>query len=243
MASDHASPTDLTRRRRARRRRPSPRRAAPARSDRGFRLTDRDLELLGFVAAQRFVLACQVSEWLGASDVVAYRRLRGLLDAGLLSYRRIYHARPGAYQITAAGLAVIESELPRATIDLRTYRHDIGVVWMWLAAANDCFGAGERVLSEREMRVHDQAPEHARECFAIPLCDYAPSGKQRLHYPDVVVVRRDGSRVAVELELTLKSRRRLEAILAGYAAERRIAGVVYFTDREPIAAAVARHGA
>jgi hypothetical protein len=193
---------------------------------------------LRFVAAHRFVLACQVTEWLGVHGVVAYRRLRGLRDAGLLSYRRIFHARPGCYQITRAGLAVVESDLGRPSVDLRSYRHDVGVVWLWLAAWRGSFGAAERVLSERQMRARDQAAEGYGEWFAVPLGGYGPGGQPRVHYPDVALVREDGSRLALELELTLKSRARLEAILVGYAHERRIAGVVYLTDKQPIHAAV-----
>lgn len=206
--------------------------------DQGFRVTDRDLELIEFVAAHRFALACQVKEWMGASEVVAYRRLKGLVEQGLLSYRRVFHARAGCYLATAPGLAVIESPLPRATIDLRTYRHDVGVVWLWLAEANGSFGAERRVLSEREMRSHDQRREPRDESFAIPLGGYTSGGNPRVHYPDVLVIERDGGRVAFELELTLKSRRRLEAILAGYREEPGVEGVVYFTDSEVIAAAV-----
>jgi hypothetical protein len=206
--------------------------------DRGFCLTDRDLGLLEFVAGHRFVLACQVMHWLGAGEVVAYRRLKGLVAGELLSYRRFFHHRPGCYQITRAGLGVIESELPRAQIDLRTYRHDIGVVWVYLAAVNGSCGPYERVLSERHMRAADQRREVGDESFAIPLGGYTPNGGARTHYPDVLLTRGDGSRVAVELELTLKSRRRLEAILAGYAGEPRLAHLLYFTDRPAIAQAV-----
>jgi len=208
------------------------------RGERGFCLTDRDLGLLEFVAGHRFVLACQVMHWLGAGEVVVYRRLKGLVDGELLSYRRVFHQRPGCYQVTRAGLGVIESPLPRAQIDLRTYRHDIGVVWVYLAAVNGSFGPYVRVLSERHMRSADQRRQVGGESFAIPLGGYTPNGGVRTHYPDVVCVRDDGSRVAVELELTLKSRRRLEAILAGYAGEPRLAHLVYFTDRPVIARAV-----
>lgn len=205
---------------------------------RGFCLTERDLRLLEFVAGHRFVLACQVMHWLGAREVVAYRRLKGLVAGELLSYRRIFHHRPGCYQITKLGLGAIESDLPRAQIDLRTYRHDIGIVWVYLAAINGSFGPYDRVLPERHMRAADLRREVGSESFAIPLGGYTPTGSIRTHYPDVLLVRADGSRVAVELELTLKSRRRLEAILAGYAGELRLAHLLYFTDRPAIAQAV-----
>ncbi|MBV9001219.1 MAG: hypothetical protein JO304_19340 [Solirubrobacterales bacterium] len=209
---------------------------------RRFCLTERDLGLLEFVASHRFVLACHVMHWLGSGEAVAYRRLRGLLGADLLSYRRFFHHRPGCYQITRSGLAVIESPLPRPQIDLRTYRHDIGVVWIYLAAMNGGFGPYVRLLSERHMRSADQRREPGEESFAIPLGAYSPSGSLRIHYPDALLVRGDHSWVALELELTLKSRRRLEAILTGYAGEPRLAHLLYFTDRVVVAAAVRETG-
>lgn len=206
----------------------------------GFYLTDRDLRLLGFASVQRFVLAKQVEAWLGASEVVAYRRLRGLVRAGLLAYERLFHNRPGCYRLTTAGLAVIESALPRPLIDLRCYRHDIGAVWLWLGAWQGDFGACARVLSERQMRSHDQQPDPfmGYDTFAIPLGGYGPGGRPRIHFPDVLVIGPDNRRLALELELTLKSRSRLNRIIAGYAAEPRIDRVVYLTDSRKVAQAL-----
>ena len=48
----------------------------------------------------------------------------------------------------------------------------------------------------------------------------------------------DGRRVALELELTPKSRTRLETILAGYGADPRFAGVVYLVERPSVARSV-----
>jgi len=201
-------------------------------------LTDRDLGLLRFAAAHRFVLARQAQAWLGASEVVAYRRLKGLVGADLMSYERLFHHRPGCYRVTTAGLAVIESPLPRPLIDLRSYRHDTGLVWLWLHAWRGALGPYRQLLSERDMRSHDQRPDSACGTFAIPLGGYARGGKRRVHFPDIVICHEDGSRVALELELTLKSRARLEAIFAGYTAERRIARIIYITDAAAVAAAV-----
>jgi hypothetical protein len=213
------------------------------RQSRRFLLTDRDLELLGFIAAHRFVLAAHVNSWLGSDRAVAYWRLSGLVGAGLLSYERIFHAQPGCYQVTNGGLGVIGSDLPRPTIDLRCYRHDLGVVWLHLAALEGRFGSCAQVVSERQMRSHDQQPDHQGERFAITLGEYAPNGRHRLHYPDLLVGGRDGRRVAVELELSMKGRRRLERILISYGGEHRITEVVYLTDRRQIAQAVSETAA
>jgi hypothetical protein len=216
-------------------------RGAPASSRRAHRvqLTDRDLALLEFVAAQRFVLAAHVREWLGVSEAFAYRRLSRLAGVGLLNYQRIFHAQPGCYLITNGGLAVIDSALPRPSIDLRTYGHDLGVVWLWLGAREGRFGCPDRLLSERLMRSCEQGGDGAAvERFGVPVEGYDRSGRPRIHYPDVLVVAPDGGRVALELELSLKSRHRLERILVGYGGERRLRCVVYVTHSRSVANAV-----
>jgi hypothetical protein len=191
------------------------------------------------VAAHRFVLADHVHAWLRADRSVAYRRISGLVDVGLLCHQRIFHAQPGCYLVSNGGLAVIDSELPRPSVDLRTYRHDLGVVWLWLAAREGRLGPVNRLLTEREMRSHDQRQgKTGFERFGVPVEGYDRSGRRRVHYPDVLVVASDGGRVALELELSLKSRRRLEGILVGYGGEPRLTGVVYVTDSRSVAGAV-----
>jgi hypothetical protein len=52
---------------------------------------------------------------------------------------------------------MIGRDLPPPRRDLRCYRHDIGVAWLWLAASRGAFGRVERIVSEREMRSRDGA--------------------------------------------------------------------------------------
>jgi hypothetical protein len=204
---------------------------------RPFLITDRDLRLIAFVAAHRFVLAGHIRELLGVDRAVAYRRLSGLVGVGLLSYRRIFHAQPGIYQITNGGLAVIDSQLPKPTIDLRTYGHDLGVVSLAVAAEHDRLGAVDRVWSEREMRSHDQRPETGL-LFGVPLGLWDRYGRPRVHYPDLVLTGPGGGRIAVELELSMKGRKRLEGILAAYGSQPGITEVLYLTDQPGIQARV-----
>jgi len=200
-------------------------------------VTDRDRQLLRFVAAHRFVLAAHVQAWLGPCMSVCYRRLDALTNAGLLTYRRIFHAQPGCYQITNGGLGLAGSDLPRPKIDLRTYAHDSDLVWLWLAAHQGQFGDTKTLLAEREMRHHDQLQEPFGERFRLELIGVGAHGRPRLHYPDVLVVRTDGHQVAVELELTLKSRRRLSTILAAYSARPGLK-VMYFTSSRAVTTAI-----
>ena len=141
----------------------------------GFRLTDRDVELLGWVARQRMVIAAHVQAHLGVGPVVAYRRLAGLVSVGLLEYRRIFHAQPGIYLATNGGLAVCGSVLPRPTVDLRSYDHDLGVVWLDLMLGR----RGVQVVGEREMRSQDRRVGHG-ELFAVAMAGSGPAGQPRI---------------------------------------------------------------
>jgi hypothetical protein len=225
---------------------PSRRTRAPQ-GARSTRVTERDSEILAFVADHRLVLAGHVQTLLGVSETVAYRRLKALTSSGLLEYSRKLHGQPGCYQITGAGLAAVDSDLPRPKIDLRCYQHDIGVAWVWLAASRGAFGRVEHIVSEREMRSRDGAWAAARgrrlevdidpgprSPLGVRLGGVGPGGRIRLHYPDLLLVGRRGERLAIELELSSKGSRRLETILAGYGAEPRIAAVLYLAEKPGI---------
>jgi hypothetical protein len=194
------------------------------------RITERDRELLAFVAEHRLVLAAHVRSLLGISEGAAYARLRALSGAGFLTHTALFQGEPGCYQIAGKGLRVIGSDLPRPRIDLRCYRHDVGVAWLWLAARDGALGPIREVISERRLRSHDGTVDGRSRPLGVRLGGLGPGGRDRLHYPDLILVGTDGRRIAVELELSSKGRSRREKILAGYAADARVDAVLYLVD-------------
>jgi len=203
----------------------------------GLKLTEPDVCALGFLAEHRLVLPAHVAALLDTSLTAATARLRKLAKARLLRKECVFGHQP-PYQITRRGLAAIGSSLPTPRGDPRVYEHDVGVAWLWLAARAGTFGPLEAVVGERRLRSHDGAREPESEPLGVRLGGTGPWGRERLHYPDLLLRTADGRRIALELELTPKSRTRLEAILAGYGADPRIAGVVYLVERAAIARAV-----
>jgi hypothetical protein len=203
-----------------------------------LRLTDRDARLLEFAAEHRLVLGVHAQALLGSSPDAVDRRLRALAGAGLLVRRARFQGQPGCFHITRAGLAAIGSALPAPREDLRCYAHDVGVAWLWLAGARGTFGAARAVVGERRMRSLDGAAEPGEEHHGVRLGGVGPAGSERRHYPDLLLVRPDGSRVALELELSAKGRLRREGILAAYGADPRIRAVLYLTDRADVARAI-----
>ncbi len=205
---------------------------------RSVRITERDRQLLAFVARHRFVLSTHVQALLGISAAAASARLRALSAAGMLSHGRLLHQQPAHHQITSKGLALIGSDLPRPRFDLRCYEHDAGVAWLWLAARSGTFGALREVLSERQLRSRDAKPDGRRNPLGVRLGGAGPGGRERLHYPDLLLTTANGRRIAVELELSSKGRVRREKILAGYGADPRIDAVVYFAESPQLARSI-----
>jgi hypothetical protein len=213
-------------------------RETPKPRRRGTRITDRDRTLLSFIGEHRLVLATHVQALLGISAGAAYARLHSLSQAGFLIHRPLFQGEPGCYQITHKGLQLIDSALPRPRIDLRGYRHDVGVAWLSLAARNGVFGPMQEVHAERLLRSHDGTAEGREDPLGVRLGGFGPGGRARLHYPDLVLVGADGRRFAIELELSQKGRSRLEQIIAGYGADRRVDGVLYLVDDARVARGV-----
>ncbi len=208
---------------------------------RAVQITDTDRALLGFAAEHRFVIAGQVAALLGVSEAAAEARLRRLGTGGHLRRHRELHRGPTWHQITRAGLRAVGSDLPAPRgFDLATHRHDAGLGWLMLTARAGRFGPLERIISERRMRSHDGRTNDAAQRYGVRLGGVGPGGRDRLHYPDLVVVTQTGHRVAFELELSTKGVARREGILAGYAADRRIDAVVYLVEHASVGRAIER---
>jgi len=199
------------------------------------RASERDLELLEFLAEHRLALPAHVAVLLETSNAAATTRLKRLAGAGLVKGHAGFQR---FYQITKGGLGMIGSSLSSPGTNLREYEHDVGVAWLWLAAHRGTFGPVEEIISDRRLRSHDGFRDPQTEPLAVRLGGFGPRGNEQLHYPDLVLRTMDGRRVALELELTPKSRTRLEKILAGYGADPRYDGVVYLVGRPLLARSV-----
>jgi hypothetical protein len=214
------------------------------------RITDRDRQVLGFAAEHRIVLAGQVQALIHTTAAATQTRLRTLAGEGLLRRHQVPESPGRCYSITRRGLQAIDSDLPLPRTDPRAFRHDVGLAWLWLLAGGGSFGPLQAMVSERRMRSVDTAEAHAArssgetsEPFAVRLGGSAGGGAQRIHYSDLLLIGAHGSRVALELELTAKTRLRRERILAGYGADRRIDGVIYLVEARGVGRTIERSAA
>lgn len=194
--------------------------------------------MLWFLAEHRMALPDHVVALLGVTEQAAGARLNRLAKAGYIETVRLFHNQPAMHLIVRDGLRVLGSALPEPKVDVHSYQHDVGVAWLWIAARRGTFGPLREVVGERRMRSHDGARDRDSEPFAVKLGGLGPWGRERLHYPDLLLRTADGRRVALELELSSKGRARRERILAGYAADPRFDGVVYLVQSGSVARGV-----
>jgi hypothetical protein len=169
---------------------PSERRARSAR--RGspeVLLHPRDLVLLGWLAEQYAATTDQLGGLLGCGPRSVQRVLARLRDAGLVSTQRVLVGQPAWVMPTRAGLRACGSQY-------KVWQPKLGVL-LHTAAMND-------------VRLHIQARSPDAEWVSERAL--ARDRREGEHLPDALVIT-EGQRVAVEVELTVKSERRVCAIL------------------------------
>jgi hypothetical protein len=202
-------------------------------------VNDAELTALEFLAEHRCAIPSQVQALLGCSARRAAQRIQALTDAGFVRSERIFAGRPRTCRITASGLRAIGSRLTPSRLHLSHYEHDLGLGWLWLAARAGAFGDLAAIHSERSMRAGD-ARADPTAALGIGTGAVGPSGREQLHYPDLLVRASSGKQVAIELELTGKSGPRLAAIMLAYAADARIDAVLYLVPNRRLASRIER---
>jgi hypothetical protein len=166
------------------------RRVRPARrSTPGVLLHPRDLVLLGWLAEQYAATTDQLEVLLGCGPRSVQRVLARLRDAGLVSTQRVLVGQPAWVTPTRAGLRACGSQY-------KAWQPKLGVL-LHTEAVND-------------VRLHVQA--RSPDAGWVSERALARDRREGEHLPDGVVIT-DGRRVAVEVELTVKSERRVRAIL------------------------------
>lgn len=188
------------------------------------RISRRDMEGLEFVARFGVVPRSAVARWAGTAKTVTGEREKRLRDAGLLEVTRPWLSPEPVLVATAEGLALCgRGELAVAKVSPMTLRH----FGLTAHLAAELEGAGEQLLSERELLAHERAM--GRRDFSIRLAD------RSYHRPDMIAIGEPPT--AIEVELTAKGRNRLDEIVVGWklAVERgRFAAVRYLCSPQAL---------
>jgi hypothetical protein len=193
----------------------------------------RRVALMQWTARMGAVTAEALAVREGASVASARGRLRSLERAGWISRRRPLDGQPALYVATRAGLrASTLRGLHPSRVSASSARHLI-VCAMAAAVLERCY-PDHLVLGERELRRDER---ERGLVLASARLGSGPGGEPLLHRPDLVLCPQppaDGQSlpVAVEVELTIKSPRRLASICLAWARCRTIAGVLYLAPPE-----------
>jgi hypothetical protein len=197
--------------------------------------TERDAEIVDWVGRLGAAGAEHVMARFGMGRSWAYARLSCLVADGLLEQKRMLHRQPGLYIATAEGLrwrGLQRVGVHRLSLGGFEHARQLATAAVALQAGLP----GWTMLSERELRVVES---ECGEVVASARLGELPGGRPALHRPDLALISPDRRVVAVEIELSIKAPRRLQAICRAYARARHISHVYYFATR-PAARAVSR---
>jgi hypothetical protein len=199
-------------------------------------VTDRDREVVGWIGRLGAASAPDVMAAFGLGRSAVYRRLGLLVGWELLRPVRLLHARPALLVATREGLRFAGlGHLDVCHVGVASANH-----WARCAQVAVALMRSEpayRVRSERELRATELARGGA---VASAELSRLPDGRPRLRRPDLVLSpRHTGTPVPIEVELTIKAPRRLEAICRAWARCRLVDGVRYYAPAH-VARAVRR---
>jgi hypothetical protein len=167
------------------------------------RITERDLEVLEFVARFGVIPRAVVAEWAETGRAVTAARERRLRLAGLVEVLPGVGTAGRQVRCTRDGLrAVFRGELPVPRFSPGTVRHTAVVARVAVQLERE----GHRVLSEREIFALERAA--GKRIFSAAITE------RRFHRPDLIVPANSGE--AIEVELTAKAAPRLDGILRAW---------------------------
>ena len=196
------------------------------RGERKMIFQERDIEILQWVNGFGFASADQIRQFMKVGNTAAYVRIKKLVEGGYLSRERILHGQARIHKVTKKGiLASGDAVLPLKYVNLGTFRHDFKLVDLGLMLEEQTGGSFQ---PDRRIR-HDEGL----------------SGVGQLgHIADGYLHMGEDKPIAIELELSVKSRTRIQSIINGYGGNLGVKEVWYYTDQMNVVRAIekAAHG-
>jgi hypothetical protein len=171
-------------------------------------LRARDLTLLSWLAEQYAARTDHLELLLGCGPRTVQRTLARVRGAGLVEVRRILVGDPAWVLPTSSGLRIAGGRFPLWRPRIALLAH--------VAAVNDV-----------RLHVEHRSPAAQWTCERLLARTRSTPAE---HLPDGVLLH-EGRRIAIEVELTVKSAKRVQAILDELCA--RFDAVAYFCARAP----------
>ena len=151
---------------------------------------------------------------MGISYQTSQQRMRLLVDGGYLEREWILREHARVHRVTSKGVLAAEDSLtPLRSVYLGTYRHDRLLVDLAQSLADKTGG-----IFEPERRLRQKLGRKGAR-------GHAPDGLLRID---------DQQPIAIELELSIKSKDRLAEIIETYVEDTSLREVWYFVDRPAV---------
>ena len=159
-----------------------------------IRLVERDYRIFREIERWRVVLGRQIAELVEFSGLKAcQRRLKKLKEAGYLERKRVLFGIAGIYSLTSKARVVASLSMRSEKIRVEQIVHDIAVLDTAIYFHKVKSIPFEDMTTEKQL--------HSMDGFGI-----------RKHRPDFII-NRESKTFCVEVELSLKAKARLEAII------------------------------
>lgn len=186
-----------------------------------LKITKRWLEVLCFINTFGFCEILQIEKRFSLSKWASYKMMKKLTRGGLVEHTRIFHGKHGVYWLSKKGASY--TDLPALdNLTVGNYEHQLTIIEIFL-------------------KLKDRYPDTNWISERYLINDKFNTGLgQRGHIADGMLLFPDGKQIAIEIELTLKGKRRLERIFTAYSAQFSIKEVWYFCAKPIVATITAR---
>jgi DNA-binding Lrp family transcriptional regulator len=196
--------------------------------------------MLAWATAVGAITVEALAERDGLSTATAKERLDEAVGLGLLRRHALLVGYSDLYTVTGSGRTEARKHSDAGGYSypegLRTARATIKDARHTIACASVMAGLERRypdyrVIAEREL--HREEHTQQRRLGSVSVHRY---GQTRSHYPDIVLWPPSATGeppplpIAVEVELTMKSKEELTAICRAFARSRHIEGVIYYAE-------------
>lgn len=193
-------------------------------SELNIRLTERDLQIIDFLFKVNFATLEQVAKYLKTDkEQSLYIRLNQLSKKEYVAGEKIFYSEPQVYAPGKKAKEVVNTDLSIPKVIPNLYQHTLKVVDLFLLLKNDP-GISD-IITEPELirqKLSDIKPGESR-----------PKGESFYNIPDLVMVKNE-RRIAYEVELSKKARKRVQQKIDFYSKSREYYQVFYLCGSEGV---------
>ncbi|OGT38344.1 MAG: hypothetical protein A3F11_05830 [Gammaproteobacteria bacterium RIFCSPHIGHO2_12_FULL_37_14] len=178
-----------------------------------MKLTERDIEILSFINDFGFCEIIQIEKKFGLHRPRSYQVMQRLSKEKLVIHERVFHGRNGIFYLSKMGAS--HFDLPAITnVPVAIYDHQLAIIDTYFRLIR--LYPEAQWISERRLK---------RDRFAKGIGGLG-------HIADGLLVFPDDRQIAIEVELTMKGKLRLEKIFKAYASQFDIKEIWYFCSPE-----------